>query len=1156
MRLFCCFALALLGAVGASSAATELLFQDDFSTYGTNTSNLNLNLPTVDGSAYPTNRVRQNGTVGTYGYTKQGGDANTQLGNATTAAGQAGAPGYADYLLLAYSGAATCHLPLNEALAQGQPLTISFDLGTALPPGYSDPAWWVAVRLGAAGDTWPVVGGSADFAFLLRINKNLQVFTTTIPGTEYAAMPSRHFTLVLTDTDGTGSAFAGNGTTIKLYNGTNWIGDFETGQFTEKYLNFLADNAFGSLDNLTVARGLPDFLAQSDAFTINITNTPVAAGKVSLSWAAQFGESYQLFHAPSSNGPWTARDGLILADDIAAGMTLDLTDTNEFFKVKRLSVAEAATGEPQVLLNATNHTITLANGQGDLQIHLKYDHSCLVDHVRVNGKETVAAATGVATGIEVNGNWVTTRSLANSPDVSVTGTTVILSNIVYATGGVSVRETWQFQVAADRVQWQIARTYLTGGTLQDTYFPGWDFASVGTWTAGILDTGGVAWMRYLSGGASYGEHSGAVTFWKNNTCLRVTPEPVAGQFAASRFSHQPSGALTFAESLSGKYLGTQHDLHRSISGMDVWAPFAVTPGTVTQTLTLDTPDITALRNRGSFAGVDGAAVGNVLDTIARYGVVDRQIVGGNGWLSGYVCLHEPFFAEMALAIGDPNYTANLQSSLDAWRDHALQANGRVYSRWHHDTSDNMVPGTYDPTTGYYECGWGYLLDSNSDYPINVAELFDLNGDLAWLQSQKEPCERALNYLLSRDSNGNGLVEMISQNHTEGKSSDWIDVVWASWENAFVNAKLYNALNLWSARETILGDTAKAAQYQVAADKLKATFIKPVAQGGFWDPTNGWFVYWRDKNGSIHGNNLVTPVNFAAVAYGLCDTNQQQQILNGIQTRMTQENLFHWPICFLPFAADEGAAGATFPTYENGDIFLSWGELAVRAYAAYQPSNAIYYVKRLLTQYQADGLSYQRYLRNSQAGAGDDILAGNAMTVVGLYRDLYGIRPQWNRLLLAPHLTPELAGTTLRYPLRGQTWAIALQTNAATASADECTVTAPTPFAVAVASNTVSFWPGATETAALTVTPETVAAVQIQVASWQDAPTNSCTWSETASVGTSLTHTLSGLAPNQAYALSVDGGAVQTLTTDGSGSLTFQRAATANVPATIALQLNP
>jgi hypothetical protein len=468
----------------------------------------------------------------------------------------------------------------------------------------------------------------------------------------------------------------------------------------------------------------------------------------------------------------------------------------------------------------------------------------------------------------------------------------------------------------------------------------------------------------------------------------------------------------------------------------------------------------------------------------------------------------------------------------------------------------MVPGTYNPATGYYECGWGYLLDANTDYPINVAEEFDLNGDLAWLESQKEPCERALNWLLNRDSNGNGLVEMMTQSHTQGKSSDWIDIVWASWENAFVNAKLYNALNLWSERELILGDPTNATLYSTAAAKLKQTFILPISQGGFWDPTNGWFAYWRDQDGSIHGNNLVTPVNFAAVAYGLCNTNQQQRILDGIQTKTTQENLFHWPICFLPFAADEGAAGSTFPTYENGDIFLSWGELAIRAYSQYNPAIGVSYVNRLLNQYKTDGLSFQRYLRASQTGAGNDILAGNSMTVVGLYRDIYGIRPQWNRLLLDPYLTPDLVGTRLSYPLRGQTYAITLSATAATVVASNFTVTAATPFAINATSNQISFWPSSTDGPSLKVDRQTGTAVQIQLLAWNGSGLNSCSWTESSPTVQSLSHTLSGLNPGLSYLLNINGSFVQLVAVDVTGKLTFQSIATADVPATISLTLNP
>ena len=53
--------------------------------------------------------------------------------------------------------------------------------------------------------------------------------------------------------------------------------------------------------------------------------------------------------------------------------------------------------------------------------------------------------------------------------------------------------------------------------------------------------------------------------------------------------------------------------------------------------------------------------------------------------------------------------------------------------------------------------------------------------------------------------------MITDDHTDAKGSDWIDVIWASFENAFVNAELYYALTLWSDIESQLGDSV-AAQY--------------------------------------------------------------------------------------------------------------------------------------------------------------------------------------------------------------------------------------------------------------------------------------------------------------------------------------------------------
>ena len=152
------------------------------------------------------------------------------------------------------------------------------------------------------------------------------------------------------------------------------------------------------------------------------------------------------------------------------------------------------------------------------------------------------------------------------------------------------------------------------------------------------------------------------------------------------------------------------------------------------------------------------------------------------------------------------------------------------------------------------------MDSQTSWVINVAELFDLTGDRPWLGA-KAACEQVLDYLLRRDSNDNGLVEMLTDSGRQAKGSDWLDVVWASYENALVNAQLYWAMTLWAEREELLGDQPRAERYRNEARKLKHQFNQTTADGGFWDPESQCYAYWRDKDGSVHGTNMVVPVNF-------------------------------------------------------------------------------------------------------------------------------------------------------------------------------------------------------------------------------------------------------------------------------------------------------
>lgn len=709
----------------------------------------------------------------------------------------------------------------------------------------------------------------------------------------------------------------------------------------------------------------------------------------------------------------------------------------------------------KIVSDPINKTLTMSDDNNQIQLRLNYKNRCMLDDVRIRGSQNiVSSVTGVCSAINTGGQWFTTRDGITTPDVVVNGNIATISNIKFG----SVVEKWIFTTHPDRIRWTISRKYLSDANVDDSYFPGWEFLSMQTWTGALLDNGAVAWCKFLETDcATLGQHASTISLWNKdtNSCLRIVPDKGEDKHSASRFSHQPSGLFTVCQSVTKQELSPKYNLSRYLSNkLDVWKSYNVNQNdSIGVTYDLIPLAYDTAYDRGTFKGVNESSIREMMHTIARYGVIDKKHFGGNGWRSGYICLHEQWWPQIAATLAEPDYTNGLSESYNYFRDKAVGADGRVKSRFK-DTSGDDMPGTYD-VNGFYEAQWGYLMDSQTDYVMVVAEQFHNTGDIAWAQGQKLTCEKVLDYLLKRDTNGNGLVEMKSNYHTDKKGSDWIDIVWSAYENALVNAEMYNALTLWASVENILNDSVKGKMYSDAAAKLKSSFNKPIDEGGFWNPDKKWYIYWRDKDHSIHGNNLTMPVNVCAIAYGLCDDSTRiDGILSQMETKMQSEKLFFWPLCFYPFTTAEGGGG-TFPDYENGDIFLSWGELAVRAYSKYNPAIALKYIKNVLNRYDLDGLAFQRCLRKNQSGAGDDILGGNCMAVAGLYRDIYGVRPMYNGLYLEPHLLPELNGTQLKYWLRGRLFTIDLSVNDYAVTVNGKTVRDTVPFAIDDAGNRMS-----------------------------------------------------------------------------------------------------
>lgn len=808
-------------------------------------------------------------------------------------------------------------------------------------------------------------------------------------------------------------------------------------------------------------------------------------------------------------------------------------------------LAGAAAASPGMIsADPSGRIITVSDNQSNLVLRLNLEQGCKLDSVVVRGRQVLAPGSGVSSGIKVSNQWFTSAVTVSPPKVRVNNHTVTVSGIRYGGGGIDADETWRFAVRGDGVEWRIRRRYLSGGSLEDSGLPVWEFAAMNTWTGGMLDNGGVAWNRYLeTPNATLGMHAAGVTFWNRTSddALRISARTAKEQ-TALRFSHQPAGTELAVFSVTRDELRPRHDLRRFLSDrQDVWAPFTVAPGEVSITYTLQALDYARAYDRGRFAGLDGTSINELLNTIGRYGVIDRKILGGNGWRSGYVCLHEQWFSEFGLAVADPDYTANCTATYDYERRLAIEPDGRVKSRWCYGPWDAMR-GTYD-RNGYYEAQWGYLMDSQPAFAICVAEQFDLTGDMAWLRGQKDACERVLDYLLRRDFDHDGLLQMMNHSHTEHTASDWIDIIWAAHKNALVNAEMHCALTRWAGLESLLGDSARAEVFRNSAARLKESFNKTIAEGGFWDPDKQWYAYWRDADGSIHGDNLVIPVNFAAIAYGLCDDPARRAgLLRRIESEMQKERLFFWPLNFFPYPRDEGHANNfPYPRYENGDIFLSWGELGVRAYAQTQPAIALKYVKNVLAKYDSDGLSFQRYLRDSQNGAGDDILAGNCMTIVGLYRDIYGVQPRHNRLYLEPHLTPELNGTQLKYPLRGKTYVIDLSTEANEISSEHFALRSSAPFGIHTSKDTLEFFPGDAEQAQLKIRRSGTGAVRVQLDAWPQDPAQPRRWTQTGSAeATKVREEVSGLAPHHEYEIQVNGSPWSKARADAVGTIRFER----------------
>lgn len=199
-----------------------------------------------------------------------------------------------------------------------------------------------------------------------------------------------------------------------------------------------------------------------------------------------------------------------------------------------------------------------------------------------------------------------------------------------------------------------------------------------------------------------------------------------------------------------------------------------------------------------------------------------------------------------------------------------------------------------------------------------------------------------------------------------------------------------------------------------------------------------------------------------------------------------------------------------------------------------------YIDSILARYKKDGLAFQRYLRKTQEGAGDDILAGNCFAIVGLYRNVYGLQPKYNRLYLEPHLTPELNGTRLNYRLRHQLYEIDLSTDVYRMQANSFSIETNKPFAMNSEGNALEYFHGDRRSCSMKLTRATKDTVLVVIEDWGSSSAEYRRWKESWSDPKEMVdHLVADLTPQQAYAVYRDGKLIASVGSNTRGEIRFR-----------------
>ncbi|WP_256756630.1 discoidin domain-containing protein [Cohnella sp. WQ 127256] len=721
-----------------------------------------------------------------------------------------------------------------------------------------------------------------------------------------------------------------------------------------------------------------------------------------------------------------------------------------------LLASVAIVGVPSVKVHAastinndiTNKVVTMS-GTG-YEMKFNYNNKAIITSYKQSNIEMLGVD-GIFSAVNNNGTWVTSESLTNPPNVSVS------SNVITATFTTPVAdETWTFTVNDDSVIYKLSRTYNGSYAVTQQGTPMVHFGQ------DIVDN-----IRWNESGGNYPITGPTVSNWlsmgsSNRTSMRLGMEQISYSIlntsnsialkidGTSSFSDTErgentllqrlpngqmrfytviaSGGVAYANGQPKGYFRQDPSFnaiggtagHGSTDGTWLYNPVSVTDGiNVWSELTFTPDNYDTYYDLGTIEGFSETALSKFINDYGRWIMNDRN---HGGYTEGKNTRFESIPAE-------EHYLTQQVDTFQLNKDKAINAfkagltdmrTGQQHADGHLLNGSPGAPGFPNENT------WGSNnSDNETGYVLSVINAYYLSGDTAWLNDFKTSVEKALDYELATYSNPTTkLVNVAYSSHAGILHSNeyWEIAYWHGQNdnsaigqpNGYTSAMLYDALRKWAVLErNVFSDTAKADSYDAIADTLQTSFNLDKADGGAWLPT-AKTVILSTTTAETH----YLPAMGAALKSNLLSLTRRQEMSKGYLKELKDNNVS----ALVNNVKDLGNINNLSDYTHLGTDGGMYGSSAGDGYAVFvaaRDRDALYeYTNNWLDKPLSNYWCSSWYNRAGIGAQDNSCFPSTAGLAWGLYHYGYGFQPDYDRLTIAPFISNDMVGSKVKYNFRG------------------------------------------------------------------------------------------------------------------------------------------